>query len=122
MSETLFSCKRSLGIAYIYARRQPKKKKKAERKMSLGILDRGVQFSYFVFIHNLSVSSLTDWTLPMFLKSRLVWFYPFLLTSCQKCASDVTLMIIYPISSQFFLFEVVGMTLAIGQATNGNEC
>lgn len=37
-----------------------KKKKKAERKMSLGILDRGVQFSYFVFIHNLSVSSLTD--------------------------------------------------------------
>lgn len=29
----------------------PKKKKKAERKMSLGILDRGVQFSYFVFIH-----------------------------------------------------------------------
>ena len=34
-----------------------KKKKKAERKMSLGILDRGVQFSYFVFIHNLSVSS-----------------------------------------------------------------
>lgn len=30
----------------------PKKKKKAERKMSLGILDRGVQFSYFVFIHN----------------------------------------------------------------------
>lgn len=29
-----------------------KKKKKAERKMSLGILDRGVQFSYFVFIHN----------------------------------------------------------------------
>ena len=118
----MFSCKLSLGIAYIYARRQPKKKKKAERKMSLGILDRGVQFSYFAFIHNLSVSSLTDWTLPMFLKSRLVWFYPFLLTSCQKCASDVTLMIIYPISSQFFLFEVVGMTLAIGQATNGNEC
>ena len=51
LSETLFSCKLSFGIAYIYARRQPKKKKK-KKKVSLGILDRGVQFSYFVFIHN----------------------------------------------------------------------
>ena len=30
----------------------PKKKKKKKKKVSLGILDRGVQFSYFVFIHN----------------------------------------------------------------------
>ena len=50
LSETLFSCKLSFGIAYIYSRRQPKKKKK--KKVSRGILDRGVQFSYFVFIHN----------------------------------------------------------------------
>ena len=42
----------SASHTYMLDDNPEKKKKKAERKMSLGILDRGVQFSYFVFIHN----------------------------------------------------------------------
>lgn len=41
-----------LSASHTYMLDDNPKKKKAERKMSLGILDRGVQFSYFVFIHN----------------------------------------------------------------------
>lgn len=41
-----------LSASHTYMLDDNQKKKKAERKMSLGILDRGVQFSYFVFIHN----------------------------------------------------------------------
>ena len=41
-----------LSASYTYMLDDSPKKKKTERKMSLGILDRGVQFSYFVFIHN----------------------------------------------------------------------